>query len=239
MIRRDLLSGVSTVGVSALVGCLDDGSTPGDDGGADDEASVGDGGRDLPIEVETIDAPGSEAGTAAVPQPDRVLVVNFTRTLCPTSEGVLSTIGDARTELDDRYDVGDDGTVRFLSVVNPTRGPDPSAAELAEWWDDHDGAWPIGFDHGGGLTAHFEIRSTPTLIAIDGEGEVHWRERNNTTANTIVSGVERAIEAAFDDRDAGTDAASEDDVEDTDGAADEDDGSGTDGETAGDASSET
>ncbi|MFA9426692.1 TlpA family protein disulfide reductase [Natronorubrum sp. A-ect3] len=184
MRRRELLA--ATAGISVLAGCLDDGSEPADQLDDTDES-------DPPFEIRTVDAPGSEAGTVQIPQAGRVMLLNFTRTRCPTSEGLLSAVGDARDDLR-RADVD------VISVTDGSAGPQPSPAELADWWREHDGSWTIGIDEDGLLNDYYEIRGFPVVMAIDGAGEVHWRNDGPTAANNMVSGVRTALEAQETER---------------------------------------
>ena len=180
-----------------LTGCLDDGRTTDGDGDTDgdDGDAAGAEPLELPIEVRTVDAPGSEAGTTTVPRPDRAFLINFTRTQCPTSEGFLEPLGEAIATLEAEYGIGEDAPVEVLSVTNGARGPQPSPDELAAWWREHDGDWPIGIDGDGRLNDYYEVRGFPTTIAIDGDGTVHWRADEPTSARNVVAGVADALEA--------------------------------------------
>lgn len=187
--RRPLLALGCT---SALVGCLDGG---GNDGEADGDAAPNGDAASPPFELRTVDAPGSEDGTATVPGAGQVTFLNPTRTLCPTSEGLIGTIGDARAELESRYEVGPDGDVRFVSLVDPRSGPDPTPAELGEWWVEHGGEWTIGIDEDGSINDHYEVSGFPTVLAVDDSGEAHWRDTGGTGSSNMVDGIERALEA--------------------------------------------
>ncbi|THE62871.1 TlpA family protein disulfide reductase [Salinadaptatus halalkaliphilus] len=199
--RRELVT--ATVCTLTLTGCLEDDFTSSDDGRDTDDGSGGgtsdgrgdDGSTEPPFDIATIDAPGSEAGIATVPRSDQHLLVNFTRTQCPTSAGALEPIGDARSSLANRYDVGPDGDIAFLSVTDATQGPTPTPAELADWWAEHDGEWPIGIDETGACNDYYDVVGFPTLVAIDPDGEVYWRTRGSVEANNIESELERGLEA--------------------------------------------
>ncbi|MXV62373.1 redoxin family protein [Natronorubrum sp. JWXQ-INN-674] len=180
MRRRELIA--AAAGLATLSGCLDDGMARGDGDGS------GDADNSPPFEVRTVDAPGSEAGTVRVPRAGRVTLLNFARTLCPTSEGFLSAVGAARGDLS-----SDD--VDVITVVDGSSGPQPSPAELADWWVEHDGNWPVAIDERGLVNDHYDISGFPVVIAVDGDGEVQWRNDGGTTARTIVQGVRTALEA--------------------------------------------
>lgn len=205
--RRTLLA---VAGASAVAGCLEDDAD--DDSDLDDNGDDGDDGDapdSPPFELRTVEAPGSEAGATTVPREGQVTFLNPTRTLCPTSEGLIETIGDARAEIGSRYDVGPDGDVRFVSMVDPRSGPDPTEEELADWWNEHGGEWPIGIDEDGTINDYYEVNGFPTVLALDADGEVHWRDTGGTGASNMVTGIERALEAepeAPDPEDAPDDA---------------------------------
>lgn len=187
MNRRTLL--VATAGLTTITGCLDDTDTE-DSDDADDSTDDG-----PPFEIELIDAPGSEAGTVSIPQSGQVALVNFTRQFCPTSEGYLSNVGEAYDRLETEFDVGLDGEVFVCSVIDWTQGATPSDEELADWWVEQDGHWPIGIDRSGELFDEYHDDDFPGTVALDGDGEVQWRDGGGTTASNIVSGVRTALEA--------------------------------------------
>ncbi|MDG5817488.1 TlpA family protein disulfide reductase [Natronococcus sp. A-GB7] len=189
--RRTLLA---VAGASAVAGCLEDDTA--DESDSDDSGDdVDDEPESPPFELRTVDAPESEAGTTTVPGEGQVTFLNPTRTLCPTSEGLIETIGDARADLESRYDVGPEGDVRFVSMVDPRSGPDPTEEELADWWEEHGGEWTVGIDENGTINDYYEVRGFPTVLALDADGEVHWRDTGGTGASNMVRGVERALEA--------------------------------------------
>ncbi|SIS05659.1 TlpA family protein disulfide reductase [Natronorubrum thiooxidans] len=186
MNRRTLLAATTAVTIP-IAGCLDDGRGTDDGTDANEELSSPVD-RSPPFDIRTVDAPGSEAGTVQIPREGRVMLINFTRMFCPTSQGFLADISEAVVSLRRR-------DVDVVSVIDRSVGPQPSPEELADWWRKHDGNWTIGMDERGLLNDHYEVSGFPVAIAIDGTGETHWRTDGPTTANNIVSGVEAALEA--------------------------------------------
>ena len=180
MQRRDLLA-LTAGGLATVSGCLDDASDPSDDDNDDVDDSP-------PFEIVTVDAPGSEAGTVSIPQEGQVMLVNFARTLCPTSEGLLGRIAEANADLED-------GDVEVITVTDGSSGPQPTPSELADWWVEHGGNWTVGIDERGLLNDYYNVRGCPVLVAIDGDGEEHWRNEGGTGAYNMVSGVETALDA--------------------------------------------
>ncbi|WP_440772515.1 TlpA family protein disulfide reductase [Natronorubrum sp. DTA28] len=197
MNRRSFIAAATPLAV--LSGCLDgneSGSSPDGDGSTAGEGGTGTDRAEPPFDVTTVDGPGSDAGTVSVPTDGQVQLVNFTRLNCPTSKALLPRVAEARDRLEETVDVGPDGTVHVLSVIDGSVGAQPSATELADWWADQDGDWTIGNDETGALDDHYDVTLRPTTIAIDGTGEVHWGDEGGTTVNTMVNGVETALEAA-------------------------------------------
>lgn len=182
--RRRLLAGA---GLAAVAGCLEDDASSEPTAGSDEPAGP-------PFELATVDAPGSEAGTAIVPAGDRPLLVNFTRTGCPTSEGLLENVDDAADRLAAARNLESGDGLAVLSVIDATYGSDDSPAELADWWTAHDGDWPLGVDEDGALTDHYDVGGFPVLAVIDADGEVRWREADATSVDRIVDGVADALE---------------------------------------------
>lgn len=187
MKRRPLIAAVATGPV--LGGCLDDGRESDGDG----TESERDG---LPLEIETVDGPGSEAGTVRVPSDDQVQLLNCIRITCPTSRAMLSRVGEARDELASAREVGPDGDVHVVTVVDEYSGSASSPPELGDWWDEQNGDWTLAVDEAGALFDAYDVTGTPTTLAIDGAGAVHWRDEGGTTATDLVGGVEEALEAS-------------------------------------------
>ncbi|MFC4544336.1 TlpA family protein disulfide reductase [Halosolutus amylolyticus] len=192
MNRRALLATAAGVGTIGASGCLD--SVSG--GSGDNESDEDDEDDGPPYEIELIDAPGSEAGTVTVPQSGQVVLVNFTRQFCPTSIGYLSNVGEAYDRLGSEFDLGPDGDVFVLSVIDWSQGATPSNDELVDWWVENDGYWPIGIDRSGAFFDEYhDTDNFPGTAAIDGDGEVHWSDLGGTTPSNIVSGVRATVEA--------------------------------------------
>ncbi|RQG91235.1 TlpA family protein disulfide reductase [Natrarchaeobius halalkaliphilus] len=194
MKRRSLI--VGSVGLCGLSGCLDDSSV--DEPSDSTATSSDDDSLEPPFTIRTVDAPGSPAGEMTVPR-SGALLVNFTRMACPTSAEMLSTLGTVSDTLSDDHDHDSgDAPVRLLSVTDPTRGLSPSETELAEWWDDNDGRWPVGIDSDGRLNRYYDVAGFPMTIIIDSEGTVHWRNRRGTTANNVLTAIDTVLEDGSD-----------------------------------------
>ena len=183
--RRAFIAG--TAALATLSGCLESGP---DGDGTEDESD------ESAVEIGTIEAPGSDGGTVTVPSGERVQLVNCIRITCPTSRAMLSRVAQARDELAESYEVGPEGDVHVVTVVDEYSGGASSPSELADWWAQQDGDWTIAVDEDGALFDAYEVTGTPTTLAIGGAGAVHWRDEGGTTASNLVGGVEDALAAS-------------------------------------------
>jgi cytochrome oxidase Cu insertion factor (SCO1/SenC/PrrC family) len=179
--RRELLAGVGSVGVFAggtgvvLGGLPSFGNDEPASSTSDEEESDG------PIEVETIDARGSEAGTVAVPN-GRPTVVMFFVTGCGTCQAQTPQLGEARSRLE-----GTDATVMSVTYQSKDNMPPD---RLRDWWREHDGDWSVGYDPDTSLAANYGVVGFPVTIAVDGRGEKRWERNGRVPPEDIVAAVE-------------------------------------------------
>ncbi|ADB62470.1 hypothetical protein Htur_3608 [Haloterrigena turkmenica DSM 5511] len=192
MKRRAFIA--STAVLAAGSGCLEGGLGSNSDGDGDENGS--DENDESAVELATVDAPGSEEGTIRVPSEGQIQLVNCIRITCPTSRAMLSRVGEARDELATAHEVGPDGDVHVVTVVDEYSGSASSPSELSDWWAEQDGDWTLAVDEDGALFDTYAVTGTPTTLALDGAGEVHWRDEGGTTASNLVNGVEAALEAS-------------------------------------------
>ena len=176
--RREWLATLATATAAATAGC----DTLGESLTGGDETS-----EHGPVTVETLDATGSDAGTATVPAPDRVTFVEFFATTCDICASQMSVVGDAYERVDD---------VQFLSVTSEPVGLSVSKSEVASWWADHDGTWTVGVDDGTTLARRYDATSVPTAVVIARDGTVTWSHSGRTDAETITAKIESAGERA-------------------------------------------
>ncbi|WP_226479789.1 TlpA family protein disulfide reductase [Natrinema amylolyticum] len=181
MRRRDVLAGVGSLGVIGAAGAVAIRGPPSLDDGTEESEPTAD-----PLMVETIDAPGSEAGEVRVPASDRATFIDFFGTWC----GPCSKQMPALVEANDR--IGDD--VLFMSVTNEAVGRSVTKAEVVDWWTDHDGDWLLGIDPTAELSAQYLAGGIPYAVAIDSSGRVQWSEGGRKSADELVAGIERALE---------------------------------------------
>jgi thiol-disulfide isomerase/thioredoxin len=169
--RRGLLAGLAGATLPAVAGCRGSGNATAADGG----------GR---VAVETVDAPGSEGGTVTVPAPEGLTFVEFFATTCSVCAAQMPALGEAYRR------VGDG--VRFLSVTSEPVGRTISRADLAAWWDEHGGTWPVGVDDGLRLTRRYDATAVPTALLLWPDGSVAWRHTGRVDPDRVVDAVRTA-----------------------------------------------
>ncbi len=142
------------------------------------------GGAVTPVEVETLDAPGSESGVVEIPRRGEVTFVEFFATWCRVCQDMMDDLGEAYER------VGDD--VQFVSVTNEAVGHTVTREEVVDWWREHDGAWTLGVDDGLRLTDALDASGIPTTVVIDASNNVVSTDTGEKTADEIVGDIERA-----------------------------------------------
>lgn len=173
--RRAVLATLAGSAVAASAGCS----------AARRYLSDDDGREDGPIAVETLEAPGSDAGTARVPAADRVTFVEFFATTCPTCAAQMDALGAAVRAID--------AEVQFLSVTSEPVGYTVTREEVADWWAKHGGAWPVAVDDGTALSHRYDATSVPTAVVVRSDGTVTWSHSGRVDADAIVEAVREAV----------------------------------------------
>ncbi|WP_049923660.1 TlpA family protein disulfide reductase [Halopiger djelfimassiliensis] len=185
MHRREALAAIASAGVVAGGGAVAAYGGPSIREVLDED---GDDGRQYePLEIETVAAPGSEAGTVLVPPPGEPMLVDFFATWCEPCIEQMDSLGQAHDRIGDE--------VRFLSVTNEAVGRSITEAELVEWWAEHDGNWLLGLDPTVKLAERHLGTSYPAAVAFDADGRVQWADSGVKTADELVAGIEQALES--------------------------------------------
>ena len=185
MNRRTVLGGMAAAG--ALGGSLwfamaDSRFTTGANPDSDAEAAAS---RMAPQEIETLEAPGSSAGTLTVPVPGEVTVVDAFATWCAPCREQMVQLNAAHDE------VG--GQARFVSVSNEAIGGDFKRSDVAEWWATHDGNWTVGLERQGNVTSELRVSGLPFVAIVDAAGRITWTHQGVTDGTTLVERVEAAL----------------------------------------------
>jgi thiol-disulfide isomerase/thioredoxin len=136
-----------------------------------------DGSRRLPVEVATLDAPGSTAGTRQVPAPEMPTVIDCFATWCGPCVEQMDALGTVHDRYADR--------TAFVSVTNERLGGGLSREDLRAWWRDNDGRWALGHDPEGDLLAALGASGLPFLAVTDATGSVTWTHGGVASVETL------------------------------------------------------
>ncbi|MCQ4332964.1 TlpA family protein disulfide reductase [Natronomonas sp. F2-12] len=173
MRRRDLLIGagsLAALGGGAAV--------------AFDVVGSNDGNGVAPVELEAIEAPGSDAGTVTVPEPGRVTFLELFATWCNVCESMMPELAAAHGS------AGDD--VQFLSVTNEPLGNTITREDVTAWWREHEGSWTVAADGDLELSRRLDASGVPYAFVFDSRNRITWRHRGRTSAGTIRSEIRAA-----------------------------------------------
>ena len=181
MNRRRILAGLAGIGVVGGGWAASSGWTA--DGGAGDDGA----GEDTPtaeFTVETIDAPGSSAGTLSVPG-DRPALVDFVSVNCEVCSASMPALTTFHAEYAD--------SLRFVSLSTDPVGFSVAKSSLREWWADHNGAWALGVDDQLSVANQLEVRSVPTAVVVDSAGRIRGRTSGRKSVDELESLVEPVL----------------------------------------------
>lgn len=177
MNRRRLLAGLAGVGV------VGGGWAASSDWSADNP-STGTDSSTAEFTVETIDAPGSTAGTLEVPG-DRPTLVDFVSVNCAVCSDSMPALTAFHAEYGEAF--------RFVSLSTDPVGFSVEQSRLQEWWADHDGAWSLGVDDQLSVANRLDVSSVPTAVVIDSEGRVRGRTSGRKSIEKLESVVKPVI----------------------------------------------
>jgi thiol-disulfide isomerase/thioredoxin len=180
MRRRDVLAGVASAGTLAGAGAFAVYGLPSTLGDDEGEEPLHD-----PLEIETVEATGSDEGAQRIPAEGTATFVDLFATTCTTCRSQMPDLGEA-------YDqVGED--VVYISITNESEDQVPDA-ELAEWWDEYDGRWQVGRDPTSELIVNYGT-ATPIGVLFDADGNVRWEESGRKTTDEVVSRIEDVLDS--------------------------------------------
>lgn len=174
MRRRHLLAGltgagvVGGAGIATRTGLLDD-----------REAAV------TAHELPAIDAPGSSGGTMTVPEPGRVSFVEVFATWCSICEANMPALAIAHASVDD--------AVQFVSVTNEPLGHVTTRDDVARWWAEHDGSWPVAHDEELGLSDDLGATGVPHAVVLDERNRPTWEHRGRLSAADVEAAIGDAL----------------------------------------------
>jgi thiol-disulfide isomerase/thioredoxin len=175
--RRQLLA---TAGTAALAGCLGGSRTTERPGGGTESPSDT-AGADV-TRLRSLDVGPSPGSRVPVREPGTVSLVDFFATWCAPCKPQMDVLDAVRSS----------HAADRLHMVSVTSETDEAA--VREFWREYDGGWPVLLDPELTATQAYEVKGIPTLVLLDGDGEVTWRHRGLAGEDTLQEKVGEALE---------------------------------------------
>ncbi|WP_267162126.1 TlpA family protein disulfide reductase [Halovenus salina] len=172
MRRREALAGLGALGVFGGGAAVAFGGF--DFSGSEDEIEA--------VELPRFDAPGSSAGTETVPEQGQVTYVTMFATWCRTCRREMDQLDEAASSVSD--------DVQFLSVTNEPIGETIQPADVVDWWEEHDGNWPVAHDEDLELTQALDASGVPYSAVIDTDNRLTWADGGYKESSTILDRID-------------------------------------------------
>lgn len=185
MRRREAIAGIGSIGILGAAGIVAFRGLPTPESGSSDTGAGESGGID-PITVETLDAPGSQAGSVQIPAQNQPVFIDFFGTWCPPCVDQMPELAKANERIDD--------SVLFISVTTEAVGRVVTVEEIVDWWTENEGDWLLGIDPTTELAARYNPTGYPYAVALDADGAVQWSGAGLKSADDIVNGIETALD---------------------------------------------
>jgi len=174
--RREFLISASGALAAGLAGCLG-GAGPLGGGSGDGTSTPGD-----VTQLSSLEVGPSPGGEVAVRRAGTASLVDFFATWCAPCKPQMENLNTVRSEF------GED-ELYMTSVTNET-----DEGAIRDFWTEYDGNWPVLMDPDLEATQQFEVKGVPTLVLLDGGGQVTWRHRGLAGADSLMEHVTEAVE---------------------------------------------
>lgn len=171
MHRRELIAGVGSLGVLGTAAYVQFGSDLFRETGDDPEHD--------PVSVDVIYSADTGIDSIALPDTGRVTFVDLFATTCSVCASQMPDLREAYATFGDE--------VTFLSVTaeQPTVVDDEV---VLDWWDEHEGTWPVARDLDWSFTRHYR-QATPTAVLFDSAGRIRWEHTGRKTTDDVVNRI--------------------------------------------------
>jgi thiol-disulfide isomerase/thioredoxin len=140
---------------------------------------------DFAVTVDTLNAPGSEAGTQRLPVPGTVTLLDLFATWCAPCKAQMRSLRPVH----DAY--ADD--VAFVSVTNEQFGGGLTRADVAGWWEQHDGNWTLGHDPASVVHQQVSASGLPYLVLTDAQGQIVWSHAGVASETRLREEIDSAL----------------------------------------------
>jgi thiol-disulfide isomerase/thioredoxin len=140
---------------------------------------------DFAVTVDTLDAPGSEAGTQRLPVPGTVTLLDLFATWCLPCKAQMRSLRPVHDEFVEQ--------VAFVSVTNEQFGGGLTREDVAQWWAEHDGNWTVGHDPASVVHQQVGSSGLPYLVLTDADGQVVWSHAGVASEARLREEIESAL----------------------------------------------
>lgn len=178
--RRQALA-AAAAGVATLAGCsglVADPDPAVDAQGADGTATDS---QDS-LSLETLAVGGSPGETVSLRPADRPVLLDFFATWCAPCIPQMETLRTVRSTVAP-------ADLRMVSVTS-----EADEAAVREFWQQHDGTWPVATDPRSRAVREYSVTGVPTLLVVRPDGTVTWRHTGLAGRDTLLEAVRRALD---------------------------------------------
>ncbi len=137
-----------------------------------------------PVDVTRFAAPGSTEGTETIPEEGRVTYLALFATWCGTCASKMEPLGEAAEQVDD--------DVQFVSMTNEALGQSTTEEDVINWWEEHDGNWPVTHDADLELEMQVGARGVPYSAVIDADNRLVWSDAGYKDTDEILDAIDGA-----------------------------------------------
>ena len=173
MQRRKVLAGIGSVGVLGSAAYVQFGRDVLQDDGEDPNHD--------PVTMDVLDDAGSGLSTVTLPDMGRVTFVDLFATTCSICASQMPDLATAYASLDEEE-------VTFVSVT----AEQPSVIDdtvVLDWWEDHDGSWPVARDLDWSFSRHYR-QATPTAVLFDAAGRIRWEHTGRKSTDDVLNRID-------------------------------------------------
>ncbi len=155
---------VGLSGLGGVAGCLGGSDQPGGDS----------------LRIETLSVRGSPGDEVAVRPDGRVVLLDFFATWCPSCKTQMPNF----RALTERYPE--------LHLLSITWEDDDSV--VRRFWNRYRGTWLVATDPQMRSGQAFGVKTIPTMLLFDPDGEEVWRDRGLASVESMANAVEQATQ---------------------------------------------
>jgi len=137
-----------------------------------------------PVDVPRLEAPGSSEGTETIPKEGHITYLSVFATSCGICADKMEPLGQAAERVDD--------DVQFVSISNEAVGPVLTEEDVIDWWEEHDGSWPVTYDPGLDVIMQLDETNIPYSVVIDAENRPVWSDLGYKSTDEILSAIDEA-----------------------------------------------